>query len=184
MKKQFPILALLLLTACPQSSQEEISAPSDPLPQAVEAYPQENLPCCWQDLNSLNANYANLAREAYNGEATALVQLFKLSRQTSAQTTHIHGTVLASILHHLGDQRFAYTLQDFRNQGGLKQNHPLFEETLFDTLRNELEAGLSLSVDAETSRSKLLDYPLTAALLNYHNQSSAASNSDAGSAHQ
>lgn len=169
MKKQtliFLLTSLSLLSACPaQTDSAAVQEPTDPLPAAVAAYPQDKLSCCWEDLLKTHPEYAKVATEAYNGNADALKQILKQVDQLSLSDSYAHGTVLATLLHHLGDQRFAFVLQDL--QPDFKKVHPGFQESLQDTYRNLLEGGFVLSADANVSQKSLADYPLTAGLLQY-----------------
>lgn len=169
MKKQtliFLLTALSLLSACPaQTDSAAIQAPTEPPPAAVASYPQEKLSCCWEDLLKTQPEYASTATQAYNGDSDALRRMLKQVDQLSLSDSYAHGTVLATTLHHLGDQRFAFVLQDL--QSDFKKVHPGFQESLQDTYRNLLEGGFVLSADSDVSQKSLADYPLTAGLLQY-----------------
>lgn len=168
MKKQIHLLLLfhlLVLSACPAQTDDAIQAPTEPPPAAVAAYPQDKLSCCWEDLLKTHSEYASLATAAYNGEAEALKQLLKQVESLNLGDSYAHGTVLASVLHHLGDQRFAYVLQQVKPD--FQKVHASFQESLQDTYRNLLEGGFVLSADEAISSQSLADYPLTAGLLQY-----------------
>lgn len=169
MKKQTHLLTLfltLLLSACP-SSQKPLPEPSGSPLEPVASFPQNNLNCCWEDLLKIDAHYADIARDAYNGKLPALLQLLKLSHKMGFETAHLHGIVLASVLQRWGDARFAWALQQFAQQGGLKEEQKELSESLSDTLRNALESGFSLTVNPDLHRAQLSDFPQTAALLKY-----------------
>lgn len=166
MKRQILILSMLLLSGCPTAPKNTELKPDESPLAKVSAFPQDVLGCCWSELELIDKNYAQLALDAYNGSETSLAQLLKRSIKMSPQTSHLHGVVLATILQHMGDQRFAYYLQEFQKDGGFKPTHPLFEESLLDTIRNELEAGFTLAA-APISQNSLSDFAQTAILLGY-----------------
>jgi len=168
MKKQIiAFISILFLSACPQAQKETHSKPDLPPLSEVSVFPQDNLVCCWQELEHTHKDYNQIALSAYNDNEAAVLQLFQLSLQMSPQSTHLHGIVLASTLARLGDQRFAYYIDKAQKKGALKQAHPLFGESLLETLRNEIEAGFRLANTPEVNQHTLSEFPQTAALLSY-----------------
>lgn len=173
MKKHLLTLLLLpLLTACPeqQTGQTEIPAPSGTPVPVANAFPHSHLSCCWDQLAQKEADYQTQALAAFNGDEAALKKLLALSGQLEIGLSYAHGTVLAEILNHLGDARFAYVLQ----QEKLDATNTLFEEKQLDTLRNLIEGGFTLNTDAGVRQRQLSDFPLTAGLLIYKLESKVA----------
>lgn len=170
MKKQiiWVSCAMLLLSACPQNG-NKIQKPDGAPPAAVQSFPTEQLPCCWDDLQQKQAEYQDLALKAYNGDEAALKSLLELSDKVGLMNGYGHGAVLAVILMHLGDQRFAYTLQSIAldsqhtvNTG--TEEHP---ETLRVTLLNVIDSGFSLLSATGNDLQNLGQYPLSAEILKY-----------------
>lgn len=189
MKKQsiLALLALCALSACPANEQtaSESTAPSNapvatPTPTAIPVevlpsikplteLPKNQLTCCWEDFQPLLADYQAVALKAFNGDEAALKSLLELNTKIKdMQIFYQHGVVLAGILSQIGDLRFARSIE--QNAALFQQTHPVFEESLRDTLRNQLEGGFSLNQAPPVQQATLDQFPATSSRLGYEVQ--------------
>lgn len=170
------LLALcLLLSACPQQGGTVSETPPTgaPLTQ-LSAFPSEHLACCWSELQKADSAYAATALGALNGDLAALEKLLGLSKTLELTPGYAHGAVMAEILQRIGDERFAWVLARIERAGGLKEKQALFDETISQTLRNQLEGGFALNAEPAVHSSNLAAYPKTAKALNYVVESKTA----------
>jgi hypothetical protein len=175
MKKQIHIQPLLLrsllgaglflcLSACPSSPEP---LPPGPSLSPVSEFPQQHISCCWQDLQKTDSSYAQLAKDALNGNLEATASLLLLSRKFELAQSYAHGAVLAEVMSRLGDDYFAKVLSYLEQKGELKNQNAKLHEPLAETLRNLLEGGFSLNRDSKIQQLHLAAFPESAKLLAY-----------------
>lgn len=107
--------------------------------------------------------------KAYNGDEAALKSLLELSDQVGLMNGYGHGAILALILSHLGDQRFAYHLQfmDLDSTHTVETGASEKPEPLRVTLLNMLDSGFSLLAATGQDIPDFESFPLTTELLKY-----------------
>jgi hypothetical protein len=172
MKHTLLVLTLLpLLTGCPSKSDSNTlnntgSEPGHPL-----QFQANQVLCCWDDLltaaRAKGVNYTELFSQAQQGDSTALEKLLVFSKNLDLQLSFPHAAALVSLLYIRGDQAFAQALKHLSEQGELKQEHPVFQETLKETLRNLLESGNQFQQNPQLTTFSLNRYQAVAAELGY-----------------
>lgn len=164
------LVSLSLLSACPTTEGGPQVNESSPAGRPI-VFKHTEISCCWEALKALaqkqGIDYSSQITKALKGDAAALEQLLLFSKQVDLQTSAPHAVVVVTLLYALGDQIFANSLQKLAERGELKQEHPIFQETLKETLRNLLETGSAFSSNPALKDYSLQHYHRTSALLSY-----------------